>query len=1385
MTHAGGGGMCDCGDESSWAPAGFCRNHRGRSATVDVPSCSLPEHTSTVISEFVRLAALSLLHTDGHFAVDDSIPTYDGGYVGVLFNDDVHSFDSVVSHLQHVTGLTRRGATTTALVVDLFGQSVFFRGSMQQCQDAVDSITERVGVDASVQNLPAFLIKESRLIRLLDILTDLCSCSDLLRDAVGRSLTTTTTSTLGDGHAIPLVSAIMRVSAILQRELSQAVGRLHFQLFVDAEFKEYFTMVFTRDYSRLLTSARHARHSRTRSVLDYSVQLYTIPDMVLRLCREQDLLSVFLSNFRNWFLDHLEESNLDARPFSDLQYILRNHGVLEFVISERVDLLQSWLDILRVAEGIDSQRRECGPNHVEYESLAWYGAFAITASLFLVTRVLRDDIMPLWAKEHLDTVIRPLVSRFMSDWSSQPREDRVDLGNGFSAARCDIVNGGPVSLHFPLRRFLMELVGTFCVQTGTSLSECLPGPDDAVALVDELIRACAFTCHARASLWVRNGNFIIQQAVAYSRSGTFRSAMFAGDLFGMQCAAVRLGAAPFLSLMSYRFAIHDVLEIGTGNLPSFAVIRESWDPEKVNYTVEAFVEVFITVLTDRGHLRHQHDHELWSLRRNVVHCLLLGEATYSEVLQFFGVEQPPEYLDDMLDEVAVYIVPRDMESGKYRVRDSAALEHFDPFFAHYSDVQKQQAQDNFSKLMSSRGHDIGSRRIPPLPVVAPPFLPLLDIVVSCDVVALVRKLLTMNPGPRLLSSALYLVSLAINDITHNGVASDAWAAAIVQSGDDHSVLRTLCQIVVLSETHNEASNGLLAVKAERHHVDEVRLILKDLRELSEDCRAVIDSYQFRPTPPKESHAQAAERTARRDAARARALARIQHQSETFSNTHREHLVVVDEAAQQQRSHLHSCILCRSNHSQEEMGLLAWIGRCEIRSLLEAPERRCRKRPRVPRPSDRFVRYSRDCGHAMHSSCYASYVSSLLGRKSSRQHYEGEFVVNISVGEITCPLCKCHANVLLPIDPPTSEVSAEFDDVRDDGGTSDEQWFETYSSALLSRLSDKAGRLTPAPLLSPGSEALYIQLNDRFRSFSNDDNAVVRLVASDIGIAEIQWRARTYAPDKDLDHIRLLIRSASVVVRRQLFAGTLSLTPFEIDAKQCTTIDCIARYAILLLAIGLTNEQALCVIRRLIRVGCRTAPSLAFARQASILCCTMPGNAILLPASDDELADVLGVAVPLETALTVPYLSPLPTEFLELFNKHAFSVCVECGKRPKTAALCLVCGDLLCAGRDCSVPSLGGGALSVHTSLYCGEQAAFLLLSQCSVVLIANGYSCDFISPYLDAHGEEDVGLQRGRPLFLDADRWQRIQQLVTNLEIGSFVSRKRSYQHDLFPRNHF
>uniref|UniRef100_H3HBR4 E3 ubiquitin-protein ligase n=1 Tax=Phytophthora ramorum TaxID=164328 RepID=H3HBR4_PHYRM len=68
----------------------------------------------------------------------------------------------------------------------------------------------------------------------------------------------------------------------------------------------------------------------------------------------------------------------------------------------------------------------------------------------------------------------------------------------------------------------------------------------------------------------------------------------------------------------------------------------------------------------------------------------------------------------------------------------------------------------------------------------------------------------------------------------------------------------------------------------------------------------------------------------------------------------------------------------------------------------------------------------------------------------------------------------------------------------------------------------------------------------------------------------------------------------------------------------------------------------------------------------------------------------------------------------------------------------------------------------------------LLLEQCRIAVVGGSMAAYFPCPYVDAHGEEDVGLQRGRPLRLDMARYKYLESLWLSHRIFTEVSRQRN-----------
>jgi len=109
------------------------------------------------------------------------------------------------------------------------------------------------------------------------------------------------------------------------------------------------------------------------------------------------------------------------------------------------------------------------------------------------------------------------------------------------------------------------------------------------------------------------------------------------------------------------------------------------------------------------------------------------------------------------------------------------------------------------------------------------------------------------------------------------------------------------------------------------------------------------------------------------------------------------------------------------------------------------------------------------------------------------------------------------------------------------------------------------------------------------------------------------------------------------------------------------------------------------------------------------------------------------------------------------------------------AVCLVTGEVMLAGPD-SAPTVGKrrpGQCSRHAMRVGSGVGIYFLISKCTPLLVHNHKSAYFPSLYVDEHGEEDRDLRRGRPLYLNKMRYERLAALWRNQEVPREVAQLR------------
>lgn len=154
-------------------------------------------------------------------------------------------------------------------------------------------------------------------------------------------------------------------------------------------------------------------------------------------------------------------------------------------------------------------------------------------------------------------------------------------------------------------------------------------------------------------------------------------------------------------------------------------------------------------------------------------------------------------------------------------------------------------------------------------------------------------------------------------------------------------------------------------------------------------------------------------------------------------------------------------------------------------------------------------------------------------------------------------------------------------------------------------------------------------------------------------------------------------------------------------------------------------------------------------------------------SVERRQELLPASLPPPATAGFPLMVTLPELYHDLYMSYRDQQCKFCREVPHRPALCLICGELVCFASECCrrvrVPGASDSGIVCECfshAVECGAGTGiFMLLKTSMVLLIRESHWCIWGSPYLDAYGEEDAELKRGRPLHLNRERYQQLQLL--------------------------
>ncbi|KAF8927096.1 hypothetical protein BGZ58_010633 [Dissophora ornata] len=143
---------------------------------------------------------------------------------------------------------------------------------------------------------------------------------------------------------------------------------------------------------------------------------------------------------------------------------------------------------------------------------------------------------------------------------------------------------------------------------------------------------------------------------------------------------------------------------------------------------------------------------------------------------------------------------------------------------------------------------------------------------------------------------------------------------------------------------------------------------------------------------------------------------------------------------------------------------------------------------------------------------------------------------------------------------------------------------------------------------------------------------------------------------------------------------------------------------------------------------------------------------------------------------------LPRRLDALFEQSIKYICPKCNTVPHDPALCLCCGTIVCSQSFCCLEGLdseGRGECNTHALTCTGPVGIYLLIKKCVILLLHVRNGCFHPAPFLDEHGEADLGLRRGRPQFLNPLRYDDLRRLWLTHGIPIHVARKIEQSYDI------
>ncbi|XP_050506172.1 E3 ubiquitin-protein ligase UBR2 [Diabrotica virgifera virgifera] len=1064
MGTSRGAGCCDCGDREAWKRNPFCTIHMA-GLTEENQSNGLPEDMKErvrIVFETAVWYAYRMLSTEhikdvrlgggveNFFDIDT--------YCTILYNDEIHTFEQVISTLTKVLKCNQRSSTEFVTNIDREGRAIVKCSSFQHCCDLkqdIEKFTSRHGnkplkVLVNHAHLISHQIFAGKILNWLEkVLIQGEGFRAIFADVV-----------LKPQNPEPCI-----IKGILQKDLglwksarSQWHRLLISGMMLEYENKKALAKIFTKNYGQVMKDFIKDDHDHTFSISSLSVQLFTVPTLAHHLIANDDILYILLNtlisecNRKCNKAGKLEfERNPSCQTFKRALYMLYDLKYLLSVIPEAWtdDLRRSFLhglsmmlSLLTMMQGMDAVTRQVG-QHMEYEP-EWESGFNLHIKLAYCISLAVD-----WCgtdKIVLVKAYRAILKKLEENPCYEPSEaGKVrELADHSTACLHYDVASKPVSIHLPLTRFLAALhLHLEKYNLHFDKAEFLVPKPTPVQIMEPVLRAQVMIAQVHAGMWRRNGYALLNTLFFY-HNVKCRTEMLDRDITLLQIAASLIESNEFLIHILNKFnlinwAMTD-FEINSLKSPEEDSIRQT-----INL-VEEMLHVLIFIIGERYMPGVSNVTVEDRIRKEIIQYLCIKPLPHSELVKTIPedlISREVE-IDDIIQELANFKKPaHGSGKGVYELKDQY-YDDFNVFFYHYTREELSKSEEAQRKRHKAKG-EVECCPPPKLPKLNESFTLIVNVL-QCDVMLHVMSIVlercinlrARSFSEQQLHKVLHLVGYALLEEESNNYPFFKF----IEKSQKFRIFTLMEELLTCPRV--DSHKGLLRWTLNKYKQltdkkDDTLEVNKDAStsekvdnekerraKLAAERRAILMAQmQVMQKNFIKENASLFEETSTGEFQKPRTSSQVEIMDVTEPSEEQPIALGPRQSPRYSEEKTYTCILCQEEEkitaSGNTMVLAAFVQQatvlCEHKTN-EAMMDISKHDPLYLHANLGPAPHTSTCGHVMHSECWRKYFDIIMIREHRRPYrlrHPASF--DVDKQEFLCPLCECLSNAVLPLIPP--------------------------------------------------------------------------------------------------------------------------------------------------------------------------------------------------------------------------------------------------------------------------------------------------------------------------------------------------------------------------------